>query len=38
MSKQLPDLFNLPFMAGNFPSVLKAAKLVPVFKKDSKLD
>ena len=25
-------------MAGVFPSVLKTAKVVPVFKKDSKLD
>ena len=25
-------------MAGVFPSVLKIAKVVPVFKKDSKLD
>ena len=35
-SKQLVDLFNLPFMTGVFPSVLKTG--VPVFKKDSKLD
>ena len=25
-------------MTGNFPSVLKTAKVIPVFKKDSKLD
>ena len=37
ISKQLTDLFNL-FMTGGFPSVLKTAKVVPVFKKDSKLD
>ena len=36
--KQLPDLFNLAFMTGVFPLVLKTAKVVPVFKKDSKLD
>ena len=36
--KQLADLFNLSFMTGVFPSVLKTAKVVPVFKKDSKLD
>ena len=36
ISKQLADLFNLSFMTGVFPSVLKAAKVVPVFKKDSK--
>ena len=38
ISKQLADLFNLSFMPGVFPSVLKTAKVVPVFKKDSKLD
>ena len=36
--KQLADLFNLSFTAGVFPSVLKTTKVVPVFKKDSKLD
>ena len=36
-SKHL-DLFNLSFMIGVFPSVLKTAKVVPVFKKDSKFD
>ena len=36
--KQLADLFNLSFMTGVLPSVLKTAKVVPVFKKDSKLD
>ena len=35
--KQLADLFNLSFMTVVFPSVLKTAKIVPVFKKDSKL-
>ena len=34
----LPDLFNLCFMTGVFPSVFKPAKVVPVFKKNSKLD
>ena len=38
ISKQLADLFNLFFTTGVFPSVLKTAKVVPVFKKDSKLD
>ena len=38
ISKQLADLFNLSFMTGVFPSLLKTAKVVPVFKKDSKLD
>ena len=31
-------LFNLSFMTGVFLSVLKIVKVVPVFKKDSKLD
>ena len=38
ISKQLADLFNLSFLTGVFPSILKTAKVVPVFKKDSKLD
>ena len=38
ISKQLADLFNLSFMTGVFPFVLKTAKVVPIFKKDSKLD
>ena len=38
ISKQFADLFNLSFMTGVFPSVLKIAKLVPVFKTDSNLD
>ena len=38
ISKQLTDLFNLSFLTGVFPSVLKTEKVVPVFKKDSKLD
>ena len=36
ISKQLADLFNLSFLTGVFSSVLKNAKVVPVFKKDSK--
>ena len=35
--RQLANLFNLSFMIGVFPSVLKTAKVFPVFKKDSKL-
>ena len=35
---QLADLFNLSFSSGSFPSILKTAKVVPVFKKGSKLD
>ena len=38
ISKQLADLFNLSFSSGSFASVLKTAKVVPVFKKGSKLD
>ena len=38
ISKQLADLFNLSFKTGVFPSVLKTAKVIPIFKKDSKLD
>ena len=38
ISKQLADLLNLSFMTGVFPSVLKTAKVVPVLKKNSKLD
>ena len=34
----LIDLFNLSFMTSVFPSVLKTAKVIPVFEKDSKLD
>ena len=38
ISKQLVDLFNLSFLTGVFPSVLKTEKVIPVFIKDSKLD
>ena len=34
----MADLFNLSFKTGVFPSVLKTAKVIPIFKKDSKLD
>ena len=37
ISIQLGELFNFSFVNGIFPSVLKTAKVVPVFKKDSKL-
>ena len=36
--KQLVELFNLSFLTGVFPSILKTAKVFPVFKKDTKLD
>ena len=32
------QIYSTSFMNGVFPSVLKTAKVVPVFKKDSKLD
>ena len=38
ISLQLADLFNLSFSSGSFPSILKTAKVVLVFKKGSKLD
>lgn len=38
ISKQFADSFNLSFVAGIFPSILKTAKVVPVLKKDSELD
>ena len=34
----MADLFNISFITVVFPSVLKTAKVVPIFKKDSKLD
>ena len=34
----MADLFSLSFMTVFFLSVFKIAKVVPVFKKDSKLD
>ena len=37
-SKQLEDLFNLSFSSGSFLSIPKTAKVVPVFRKDPKLD
>ena len=37
ISDQLTNLFNLSFKTGGFPSVLKTAKVSPIFKKDSKL-
>ena len=38
ISKQLADFFNFSFMTSVFPLILKTAKVVAVFKKDSKLD
>ena len=36
ISKQSADLFELSFITGVFPSVLKTVKVVPVLKKDSR--
>ena len=36
--RQLADLVNLSFRTGVLPSILTTAKVVPVLKKDSKLD
>ena len=38
ISEQLADLFNLSFTTGTFPTLLKTAKVIPIHKKDSKLD
>ena len=38
ISDQSADLFNLSFTTGTFPTLLKAAKVIPFHKKDSKLD
>ena len=36
ISHQLSDFFNMPFLTGQFPSVLKIAKDIPIHKKQSK--
>ena len=38
ISEQLADLFNLSFATETFPTLLKTAKVIPIHKKDSKLD
>ena len=38
ISSQLSEIFNITFSSGVFPSILKTAKVIPVHKKDSKLD
>ena len=38
ISKQLAYLIHLSFSSGSFPSIIKTAKVVPVFKKGLKLD
>ena len=37
-SSQLSEIFNISFSSGVFPSILKNAKVIPVHKKDSKLE
>ena len=38
ISSQLSEIFYISFSPGVFPSILKTAKVIPVHKKDSKLD
>ena len=38
ISQQLSDIFNMLFLTGQFPSVLKIVKIIPVHKKQSKVD
>ena len=38
ISSQLSEIFNVSFSPGVFPSILKTAKVIPLHKKDSKLD
>ena len=37
VSSQLTELFNFSFFRGVFPLILKISKVIPVYKKDSKL-
>ena len=38
ISQQLSDIFNMPFLTGQFPSVLKIAKVIPIHKKQPKVE
>ena len=38
ISTQFSDIFNVSFSTGVFPSILKIAKVIPIHKKQSKLD
>ena len=38
ISQQLSDIFNMSFSTGQFPSVLKIAKVIPILKKQSRVD
>ena len=36
--KELSDIINLSFLTGTFPKTTKITKIIPVFKKDDKLN
>ena len=38
ISQQLSGTFNMSFLTGQFPSVLKISKVIPIHKKQSKVD
>ena len=38
ISSQLANILNISFPTGVFPTIVKVAKVVPEYKKDSKLD
>ena len=38
ISQQLSDIFNMSFRTGQFPSVLKIVKVIPIHKKQSRVD
>ena len=38
ISRELNDIFNMSFSTGQFSSVLKIAKVIPIHKKQSKVD
>ena len=38
ISDQLADSFNLSFTKGSIPTLLKTAKVIPIHKKETKLD
>ena len=38
ISQQLSDIFNMSFLTGQFPSVLKIDKVIPIHKNQSKVD
>ena len=37
ISQQLSDFFNMSFLTGQFPSVLKIVKITPIHKKQSEV-